>query len=121
MPEKPNILEIRYIAVQYSKDVFIYLYRGRVSDLRLRSEARVETARWAKTTDFTSLPRHTFLTVSLFSRFFPVGSFNGLSYSTWVLTTVLHEVHMFDIERARYCGRFCFFGISHYDGVAISI
>lgn len=46
MPEKPNILEIRYIAVQYSKDVFIYLDRGRVSDSRLRSEARVETARW---------------------------------------------------------------------------
>lgn len=45
MPEKPNILEIRYIAVQYSKDVFIYLDRGRVSDSRLRSEARVETAR----------------------------------------------------------------------------
>lgn len=36
MPGKPNILEIRYIAVQYSEDVFIYLYRCRASDLRLR-------------------------------------------------------------------------------------
>lgn len=36
MPEKPNILEIRYIAVQYSKDVFIYLTR--VLDLYLQSE-----------------------------------------------------------------------------------
>lgn len=29
--KKPNILEIRYIAVQYSKDVFIYLSRAGVS------------------------------------------------------------------------------------------
>lgn len=33
LPVKPNILEIRYIAVQYSKDVFIYLPRARVFDL----------------------------------------------------------------------------------------
>lgn len=33
MPEKPNILEIRYIAVQYSKDVFIYPSRAGVLDL----------------------------------------------------------------------------------------
>ena len=59
--------------------------------------------------------------VSLFSRLFPVSSFNGLSYSTWALPSVLHEVHMFDVERARYCGRFFVFSISHYDRVAISI
>lgn len=44
MPEKPNILEIRYIAVQYSKDVFIYLSGAGVSDLHLQSKVRVETA-----------------------------------------------------------------------------
>lgn len=43
MPEKPNILEIRYIAVQYSKDVFIYLNRARVLDLNLQSKMCVET------------------------------------------------------------------------------
>ena len=32
-PQKPNILEIRYIAVQYSEDVFIYSCRVRVSSL----------------------------------------------------------------------------------------
>lgn len=32
MPEKPNILEIRYIAVQCSEDVFIYLSRARLLD-----------------------------------------------------------------------------------------
>lgn len=30
MPEKPNILEIRYISVQYDTDVFIYLLRIRM-------------------------------------------------------------------------------------------
>lgn len=38
MPEKPNILEIRYIAVQYSKDVFIYLSRAGVFGLHLHSK-----------------------------------------------------------------------------------
>lgn len=37
VPEKPNILEIRYVTVQYSKDVFIYFSRARMLDLHLQS------------------------------------------------------------------------------------
>lgn len=44
MPEKPNILEIRYIAVQYSKDIFIYLSRAMVLDLHLQFEMCTETS-----------------------------------------------------------------------------
>lgn len=87
MPEKPNILEIRYIAVQYSKDVFIYLSRASAvkNVLRQRHEIGVFArglteneqliiyfgGSEAKTTNFISPNRYVFDCIP-FSRLFPV-------------------------------------------------
>lgn len=85
MPEKPNILEIRYITVQYSKDVFIYLSRARVpaGNISWDRELKSVFCSWLKTQseiyfsdsaakpeNFISLTQYLFLAVSLYLVYF---------------------------------------------------